>query len=69
MTSTTRASRFQHAKASRQALTLREASMLTRPRVSPRAARAALLAAGVPPHLAARLRARLRLQAEPQDRR
>ena len=69
MTSTARASRFQHAKASRQALTLCETSMLTRPRVSPRAARAALRAAGVPPHLAARLRARLRLQAEPQDRR
>ena len=67
MTTTARASRFQHAKASRQALTLCEASMLTRPRVSPHVARAALRAAGVPPHLEARLRARLRLHAEPED--
>jgi hypothetical protein len=67
MMSTARARRFQPAKASRQALTLCEASMLTRPRVSPRVARAALRAAGLPPHLAARLRARLRLQAEPED--
>ena len=67
MTSTARARRLQHAKASRQALTLCEASMLTRPRVSPHVARAALRAAGVPPHLAARLRARLRLHAEPED--
>jgi hypothetical protein len=67
MTSTARARRLQHAKASRQALTLCEASTLTRPRVSARVARAALRAAGVPPHLAARLRARLRLHAEPED--
>ena len=58
---------MQHAKASRQALTLCEASMLTRPRVSPHVARAALRAAGVPPHLAARLPVRLRLHAEPED--
>ena len=58
---------MQHAKASRQALTLCEASMLTRPRVSPHVARAALRAAGVPPHVAARLPVRLRLHAEPED--
>ncbi len=63
MTSTARARRLQHAKASREALTLCEASMLTRPRVSPRMA---LRDAGVPPHLAARLCARP-LHAEPED--
>ncbi len=65
MTGTARARKLHYAKASRQALTLCEASLLARPRVTAHAAKAALRAAGVPPHLAARLRVRLRLNTEP----
>ena len=66
-TSTTRARRLQYARASRQALTLCETSSLTTPRPSAHVARTALLAVGIPPHLAASLRARLWLHAEPED--
>ena len=55
------------ATAARQALTLCEAELLTRPRISAAAARAALRAAGVPPHIAARFRNRLHLIPEPES--
>jgi hypothetical protein len=61
MTSTTRARRRQRANAARQALALCEAEQLARPRISAAIARSALRAAGLPPHLAAALRRRIRL--------
>jgi len=64
MTSATQARRCQRASAARRALTLCEAEVLARPCVSAVAARAALGAAGLPPHVAAALRSRLRLIPE-----
>jgi hypothetical protein len=63
MTSATRARRRRRA-AARQALALCEAELPARHRASPTAARAALCAAGLPPHVAATLRSRLRLIPE-----
>jgi hypothetical protein len=68
--------------AARQALGLCEAQLLwlgcdrtgmppssgEQPRIRVATARAALRAAGLPPHLAARLRGRLRLMAEEESR-
>jgi hypothetical protein len=64
MTSAAQARKRQRASAARQALVLCEAELITRPRTSAAAARAALRAAGLPPHLAATLRNRLRLIPE-----
>lgn len=58
------ARRRHRASAARQAIALCEADLPARPRASATAARAALRAAGLPPHLAARLRSRLRLIPE-----
>ena len=66
MTSATQAHRRQRAKAARQALTLCDAELPARPRISAVTARAALRAAGLPPHIAAALRGRLRLTPEPE---
>ena len=63
MTGAAQARRRQRARAARQALTLCEAELLARPRVSVVITRSALRAAGLPPDLAARLRGRLRLTA------
>jgi hypothetical protein len=67
MTSAPQARRRQRAKAARQALALCEAELLDRPRISAATARAALRAAGLPPHLAA-LRGRMRLTPEQEAR-
>lgn len=64
MTSATQARRRQHAKTARQALALCEAEQHARPRSSAAATRAALRAAGLPPHLAAALRGRMRITPE-----
>jgi hypothetical protein len=64
VTGEAQARRRQRARAARQVLTLCEAELLARPRLSAAIARSALRAAGLPPHLAARLRGRLRLVAE-----
>jgi hypothetical protein len=64
MTSATRARRRRRASAARQALALCEAELPARHRASPAASRTALPAAGLPPHLAATLRSRLRLIPE-----
>jgi hypothetical protein len=72
----------QHVTAARQALRLCEAELLRlsgdragmpprpgeQPRIRVATTRAALRAAGLPPHLAARLRGRLRLIAEQEAR-
>jgi hypothetical protein len=68
VTSEAQARRRQRARAARQALTLCEAEFLARPRISAAIARSALRAAGLPLHLAARLRGRLRLIAEQEAR-
>jgi hypothetical protein len=74
--------RRQHVTAARQALGLCEAELLRlswnragtspstgeHPRIRVATARAALRAAGLPPHLAARLRGRLHLMAEQEAR-
>lgn len=64
MTGTAQARRRQGARAARQALTLCEAELLARPRISAAIARSALRATGLPPPLAARIRSRLRLIPE-----
>jgi hypothetical protein len=64
MTSAPQARRRQRAKAARQALALCEAELLARPRISAATARSALRAAGLPPHLAAAFRGRMRLTPE-----
>jgi hypothetical protein len=64
VTSGAQARRRQRARAARQALTLCEAELLARPRISAAIARSALRAAELPPHLAARIRSRLRLTPE-----
>lgn len=69
MTSTARARRRQRASAARQALTLCEAGLIVRPRVSAVIARAALRSAGLPPDLVAALRSRLRLIPDEEARR
>jgi hypothetical protein len=69
MTSATQARRSQRAEAARQALALGEAELAARPRISAVTARAALRAAGLPPHIAAELRGRLRLTPEPEAHR
>ena len=66
MTSAPQARRRQRAKAARQALALCEAEQHTRN--SAATARTALRAAGLPPHLAAALRGRIRLIPEQEPR-
>jgi hypothetical protein len=61
MTSITQARRRQRAKAARQALTLCEAELRLKSRISTGTARAALRAVGLPPLAAAALRGRLLL--------
>jgi hypothetical protein len=61
MSATARPRNTRLAMAARQALRPCESEQLTRPRVSVAAARAALRSAGIPPVLAAALRARLHL--------
>jgi hypothetical protein len=66
MTSAAQARRRQRPKAALLALALCEAEARVRPRVSAITARAALRATGLPPHVAAALRSRLRLIPEPE---
>ena len=66
MTSAAQARRRQRAKAARQALALCQTELSVRPRISAATARSALRAAGLPPHLAAALRHRIRLMSEPE---
>lgn len=61
------ARRRHRASAARQAIALCETDLSSRPRTSAATARAALRAAGLPPHLAASLRRRLRLTAEQEQ--
>jgi hypothetical protein len=68
MTSAARARRRQRARAARQAHALCEADLHARPRIRPATARAALRAAGLPPHLAAALRVRIYLSANRETR-
>ena len=68
MTSAAQDRRRQRAKAARQALALREIELPVRPRISAATARSVLRAAGLPPHLAAALRRRIRLMSEPEAR-
>jgi len=60
MSSAAQSRRRHRSSAARQALTLCEAELLARPRVSAAVATTALWAAGLPPHLAATLRGRMR---------
>ena len=69
MTSAVHDRRRHRASAARQAIALCEAELTARPRTSAVAARAALRAAGLPPHLAATLRNRLRLIPEQEPAR
>jgi hypothetical protein len=68
MTRTAQARRRQRARAARQAVDLCEIDKLARPRAGAAVARSALRAAGLPPHLAAALRSRIRLNSERQAR-
>lgn len=69
MTSRRREGRHNHASAARHALTLCEAELYSRGRVSAVAARAALRSAGIPPLLAAALRTKLRLTPDREEQR
>ncbi len=69
MTSAAHDRRRHRASAACQAIALCEAELTARPRTSAAAARAALRAAGLPPHLAATLRNRLRLIPEQEPAR